>query len=313
MKKRFILIFIAALFLGILSFVDSAEAGIWGWGHFCDPPFETCEEPFVCDSEFHRCCDPSLLVGEGQTCYCDAECASRNCVNQKCVGGGEGGCTNNSDCAGLNICTANGLTQGYKCSLDPDKPEVYKQCVPDSGNYWCEEDCCNSRCLEHFDKPGSCSDNSCVCGEGEEECAPRGEDCSILPCCNEESDECCPDPDKICRLKGHCEVGEEEEEEEEDGGGGIGGAITVELENPLKAETFGELIDNIINFIFNIALVIVPIMIVIAGFMMVLAAGDPEQISRAKKLIIYTLIGFAIVLLSKGLIALFSQIFQKVE
>ena len=81
--------------------------------------------------------------------------------------------------------------------------------------------------------------------------------------------------------------------------------ITVRLENPLVADTFEELIMNILSFIFTLAVIIAPIMIVIAGIMMVVAAGDPSQIARAKSLILYTLIGFIIIILSYGLIDFF--------
>ncbi len=78
----------------------------------------------------------------------------------------------------------------------------------------------------------------------------------------------------------------------------------VKIENPLNAPSFDALIDNVTNFIFNIALAIVPLMIVIAGFYFMTSGGNPEQVKRAKDLIFYTIIGFIIILLAKGFIAL---------
>ena len=83
----------------------------------------------------------------------------------------------------------------------------------------------------------------------------------------------------------------------------------VTIENPLKAKTFWELIDNIINFIFYLAIAIAPIMFIIAGFYFITAAGDPEKINTAKKMILWTLVGLLIVMSAKGLIALFQEIF----
>ncbi|MDI6602528.1 MAG: hypothetical protein QME57_00195 [Patescibacteria group bacterium] len=83
--------------------------------------------------------------------------------------------------------------------------------------------------------------------------------------------------------------------------------LAITLPNPVEAKTFGELINNIINFIFNIALAIVPLMIVIAGFYFVTAGGDPEQIKKAKDLIFYTVVGFIIILLARGVIELLKQ------
>jgi len=83
--------------------------------------------------------------------------------------------------------------------------------------------------------------------------------------------------------------------------------LAVTIENPLKAKTFGELINNLITFIFNVALIILPLIMVIAGAYFMFSGGDPEQVQRAKDLIYYTGIGFIIILLAKGVIELLKQ------
>lgn len=84
----------------------------------------------------------------------------------------------------------------------------------------------------------------------------------------------------------------------------------IKIENPLEAETFEELIDSIINFIFSIAIVIAPIMIIVSGFYFVTAAGDPEKIKTAKRIILYTMIGLIIVILAKGLISMLGEVLE---
>jgi len=83
--------------------------------------------------------------------------------------------------------------------------------------------------------------------------------------------------------------------------------LAVTIENPLKAKTFGELINNLITFIFNVALIILPLIMVIAGAYFMFSGGDPSQVQRAKDLIYYTGIGFIIILLAKGVIELLKQ------
>lgn len=78
--------------------------------------------------------------------------------------------------------------------------------------------------------------------------------------------------------------------------------------NPLEAAEFGVIIDNIIDFIFKIAVVLAPLMVVVGGFLFLTAGGNPQQIDRAKNLIIWTAIGFLIVLLSKGILAMINKI-----
>jgi len=84
----------------------------------------------------------------------------------------------------------------------------------------------------------------------------------------------------------------------------------VRLENPLEADNLWELINKLIDFIFTISLGIVPIMIIIAGFYFITAAGDLEKINTAKKMILWTLIGLIIVFCAKGVIKLFKEIFE---
>jgi hypothetical protein len=72
--------------------------------------------------------------------------------------------------------------------------------------------------------------------------------------------------------------------------------------------TFEELIEKLIDFIFWVAVVIAPLMIVIAGFYFLTAAGNPERVSTAKKIIFWSVVGFVIVLLAKGIISMIKQI-----
>jgi len=87
-------------------------------------------------------------------------------------------------------------------------------------------------------------------------------------------------------------------------------AITVKIENPLGPNTtFWDLIDKLIDFIFYLAIAVAPIMFIVAGFYFITAAGDPEKINIAKKMILWVLIGLLIVFLAKALIVFFGEMF----
>ena len=77
---------------------------------------------------------------------------------------------------------------------------------------------------------------------------------------------------------------------------------------PIVHKTFGALVDAIINFIFTIAMVVAPLMVIIGAFFLLTAAGAADRIKLGKNIITYTLIGLAIVLLAKGLIAMIEQV-----
>ncbi len=90
----------------------------------------------------------------------------------------------------------------------------------------------------------------------------------------------------------------------------IANGFVVRIENPLEADTFWEFIDKIIDAIFNLSLVIAPIIIIVAGFHFITAMGQPEKINTAKKIILWTLIGLLIVISAKGLVRFFREIFD---
>lgn len=83
---------------------------------------------------------------------------------------------------------------------------------------------------------------------------------------------------------------------------------TIKIPNPLSSETFGDLLDKLVDFIFFVGIAVAPIMVLIAGFYFLTAGGDPKKVDTAKKIILYTIIGFAIILMARGLIGIINQI-----
>lgn len=83
-------------------------------------------------------------------------------------------------------------------------------------------------------------------------------------------------------------------------GNGDGGA-PIGLLNPLKAESLEEAINAVINFLFYLVMALAPIMIIWAAALLLTARGDVKQVSKAKTIILWTLIALVIVLLAKGI------------
>jgi hypothetical protein len=83
---------------------------------------------------------------------------------------------------------------------------------------------------------------------------------------------------------------------------------STEIQNPLEHDTFDALVKAIIGFVFKIALVIAPLMIIVAGFLFLTSAGDPKKIETAKAVLMYTLIGLGICLMATGIIKLINQV-----
>ena len=86
--------------------------------------------------------------------------------------------------------------------------------------------------------------------------------------------------------------------------------VLARLRNPLVCQTLLECIERITNFIFYIAIILVPLMIIIGAFYLITSAGDPNRTKAGKNIIIYTLIGLFFILLAKGVIALIKSLLK---
>jgi hypothetical protein len=83
---------------------------------------------------------------------------------------------------------------------------------------------------------------------------------------------------------------------------------TITLTNPLKWDNVTDLIENITNFLTQISLIIVPAMVIVSAFIFLTSAGDPKKIATGKAVLLWTVIGTAIVLISGGIISIVKNV-----
>ena len=74
------------------------------------------------------------------------------------------------------------------------------------------------------------------------------------------------------------------------------------IESPVKATTLGEFIDLIFNVLFNIAIVILPLSI-LGGAVMFLTGATPSRIETGKKIMLWGVVIFGIMLIAKFIIS----------
>jgi hypothetical protein len=84
-------------------------------------------------------------------------------------------------------------------------------------------------------------------------------------------------------------------------------ASTGVISNPITATSFTELVDAVIEWILNIAMVLAPLVLVYGGLTYITAAGDTSKMTQAKKIILYAVIGFILALLAKSLVDIFKE------
>lgn len=85
--------------------------------------------------------------------------------------------------------------------------------------------------------------------------------------------------------------------------------INLTLPNPFASETFQELLDVVINWLLVIALPIVVLLIVYAGFQYMVSGVNPAQQRQAMSIILWALVGYSIILLSKVLLGVITGLF----
>lgn len=85
-------------------------------------------------------------------------------------------------------------------------------------------------------------------------------------------------------------------------------ASAITFTNPLGVNTFEELLEAIINFVFWVGITLAPLMIIIAGFTYVTSGGSPDKVKKAKDLMLWAIIGLVILIAAKGLVQVIRSI-----
>lgn len=93
------------------------------------------------------------------------------------------------------------------------------------------------------------------------------------------------------------------------GTGGTGGGKTISLPNPLSgADTFSELLKKIVDWLITLGTPLATLMIIVGALQMVFAQGDPEKFAKGKKTILYTAIGYGIILIGWGFVTIIQDV-----
>ncbi|MEK7125025.1 MAG: pilin [Patescibacteria group bacterium] len=98
------------------------------------------------------------------------------------------------------------------------------------------------------------------------------------------------------------------------GGPGVPGptgqpvTFNFEIQNPLKINSFLEFFTTIAVWITNIAIPIAVVLIVYAGILFLTAGAVPANVSRARTILTYVIIGLAVILIGRGFISLIESV-----
>jgi ascorbate-specific PTS system EIIC-type component UlaA len=67
-------------------------------------------------------------------------------------------------------------------------------------------------------------------------------------------------------------------------------------------------LETLTNYLFTLALIVAVIFLIIFPFSMLAAGGDADKVAKARNYILYALIGVAVAVAAKGLVALVQTI-----
>jgi len=85
--------------------------------------------------------------------------------------------------------------------------------------------------------------------------------------------------------------------------------FNLEGSNPIQGvDDLGDVVKRISDSLFGIAVPIAALMYIYAGIKMMLSRGKPEGYREAGKIILYTSIGLAIILIGEGFVSLIKSI-----
>lgn len=74
--------------------------------------------------------------------------------------------------------------------------------------------------------------------------------------------------------------------------------------NPTKYKNFEELIEGLIVFLRNLALVVTPLIFVFAGYQFVFSQGEPQKVKTGQNMMLYAAVGLGLILIAEGIIEL---------
>ena len=93
-----------------------------------------------------------------------------------------------------------------------------------------------------------------------------------------------------------------------------GGEQVIDLKDLSPLGTCGKLdciLVKILDFVFYLAIPLTSIMVLWGGFQILTAAGNPEKVKTGGKTVLYAAVGFAVVILSKAVSYLITDIISK--
>jgi len=84
-----------------------------------------------------------------------------------------------------------------------------------------------------------------------------------------------------------------------------------ELPNPLGSnQTVESLVNEILDWLIKVGAPVATVMVIVGAFQMMFAGGSPEKFKTGTQTILYTVIGYGILWISKGIVSIIELLLE---
>lgn len=83
------------------------------------------------------------------------------------------------------------------------------------------------------------------------------------------------------------------------------------IENPFGGKTIGGSVNQVINILLSLIVIAAVVMIIVAGFRMITGGGNPDQIAKAKRTIVWAIIGLVVAFMSFAIVQIIQSLLQR--
>lgn len=91
-------------------------------------------------------------------------------------------------------------------------------------------------------------------------------------------------------------------------GGETGSGGAIDLPNPIGSKSIIDILNKVLNYLIYISVPFLALFILIGGFQILFARGSAEKVKAGRQTIQWAVVGFAIILVSKGVALILLQI-----
>ena len=88
------------------------------------------------------------------------------------------------------------------------------------------------------------------------------------------------------------------------------GPVSIKIDPPIACDKLDCVVNKIAAVLYAIAIPVLTVMILIGGFQILTAGGNPEKFKKGRQTIFYAVIGFLAILVADGVYFIIKSIFQ---